>query len=112
MLALGEMWLEAIGAVERGFEVLALGEGRPEVPSGAVLACNFTAEPIELITSLPWPPCSVCRGWGQQAWQGLSAAVLTLRSKAGAGISERSVVVSHTPRAFPRGLGSVLVFGL
>ena len=86
--------------------------GRPQLPSGAVFACNFTGELIGLVTSLPWPFSSVCRGWGQQAWQGLSAAVLTLPSKAGAGISECSVVVSPAPRAFPRGQGSVLLFGL
>ena len=37
--------------------------------------------------------------------------MLTLPSTAGAGISECSVVVSPVPRAFPRGQGSVLVFG-
>ena len=43
--------------------------GRPQLPSGAVFACHITGEPIGLVTSLPWPPSSVCRGWGQQAWQ-------------------------------------------
>ena len=42
--------------------------GRSQLPSGAVFACNFTEEPIGLVTSLTWPPSSVCRGLGQQAW--------------------------------------------
>ena len=66
---------------------------RPQLPSGAVFSCNLTGEPIGLKTSLSWPPSSVCRGWGQEAWQGLSGVVLTLPLKAGAGIGECSVVV-------------------
>ena len=42
--------------------------------------------------------------------RGLSAVVLTLPSKAGAGISQCCVVVSPALRAFPRGHGSVLIF--
>ena len=74
--------------------------GRRELPSGAVLSCNLTGGPIGLKTSLSWPPSSVSRGWGQQAWQGLGAVVLTLPSKAVAGISECSVVVSPASRVF------------
>ena len=37
--------------------------------------------------------------------------MLTLPSKAGAGVGECSVVVSPVPRAFPRGQGSALAFG-
>ena len=85
--------------------------GRPQLASGAVFPCNLTGEPIGLVTCLPWPSSSVCSGWGQQGWQGLSAVVLTLPSKAGAGINECSVLVSPAPRAFPRGQGSALVFG-
>ena len=85
--------------------------GWPQLPSGAVFSCNLTGEPIGLETSLSWPASGVYRGWGQQAWQGLSAIVLTLPSKAGAGISECTVVVSPALRAFPRGQGSELVFG-
>ena len=86
--------------------------GRPQLLSSAVFACNFTGEPVGVVTSLPWPPSSVCGAEGQQARLGLSAAVLTLPLKAGAGISECSVVVSPAPRAFPHGQGGVLVFGL
>ena len=42
----------------------------------------------------------------------MSAAVLALPSKAGAGIRECSVVVYPALRAFPRGQGSVFAFGL
>ena len=86
--------------------------GRPQLPSSAVFACNLTGEPIGLVACLALPSSSVCRDWGQQAWQGLSAVVLTLPLKAGAGISDCSVVVSSAPHAFPRGQGSVLAFGL
>ena len=86
--------------------------GRPQFPSGAVFSCNSTAGPIGPKTSLSWPPSSVCRGQGQQAWQGLIAVVLTLSSQAGAGVSECSVVVSPVPRAFPPWAGEVLPFGL
>ena len=36
--------------------------GRPQLPSGAVFACNFTGKPIGLVTSSPWPPSSVFGG--------------------------------------------------
>ena len=86
--------------------------GRPQLPSGAVFSCSFTGRPIGPKASLSWPPGSVCRGSGQQAWQGLGAVVLTPSSKADAGVSECSVVVSPVPRAFPCGQGSALAFGL
>ena len=38
--------------------------------------------------------------------------MLTLPSKAGAGVSESSVVMSPVPRAFSRGQESALAFGL
>ena len=47
---------------------------------------------------------------GKPQW--LSAVVLTLPSKAGAGISVSSVVVSPDSRAFPGRQESVLAFGL
>ena len=36
--------------------------GSPQLPSGAVFACNFTGEPIRLVTSFTWAPSKVCRG--------------------------------------------------
>ena len=42
--------------------------GRPQLPSGAVCACNLTGGSIGPTLSSPWPPSSVCRGSGQQFW--------------------------------------------
>ena len=86
--------------------------GRPQLPSGALVACNFTGQPIGLMTSVQLQCSSVCESYGQRAWQELSVAVFTIPSKALAGISECSVVVSPAPRSFSCGQRSVLVFGI